>query len=71
MSLETLKREAAALNDEERRELCAFLISLREKQWVEFLRNASKRLDDPDPNRWLTIEEFKRRLDEIPAPPAE
>lgn len=38
MSLETLKRDAAALDDAARRELRAFLISLREKQWVSGVR---------------------------------
>ena len=32
MSLETLKREAAALDDSARKELFTFLVSLREKQ---------------------------------------
>ena len=30
----------------------------------------AKKLDDPDPSRWLTPEEFKARLDTIPEPGA-
>ena len=71
MSLETLKREAAALDDAARRELCAFLISLREKQWEAHLRKLAPRLDDADPSRWLTLDEFKERLEKIPEPEGE
>lgn len=71
MSLETLKREAAALDDGARRELCAFLISLREEKWAAHLRKLAPRLDDPGTVRWLTIEELKERLDKIPEPPGE
>jgi len=50
MSLETLKRGAAALDNAARRELRAFLISLREKQWEAHLRKLVPRLDDADPS---------------------
>jgi hypothetical protein len=68
MSLDALKREAAALDDAGRKELFAFLVSLREQQWGASLREAGKVLDDPDQSRWLTPEEFKARLDQIPEP---
>lgn len=69
MSLETLKREAAALDDDARKELFTFLVSLREKQWAERMKRVSAVLDDPDPSRWLTIEEVRERLEKIPEPP--
>ena len=71
MSLETLKREAAALDDSARKELFTFLVSLREKQWAERMKRVSAVLDDPDPSRWLTIEEVRERLEKIPEPPGE
>ena len=71
MSLEALKREAAALDEDSRRELCAFLISLREKQWAARFRTLAADLDDPDPNRWLTLEQVRERLDRIPEPSGE
>lgn len=71
MSLEALKREAAALDEAARRELCAFLISLREKQWEAHLRRLAPRLDDPAPDRWLTLDELRARLDKIPEPSGE
>ncbi len=67
----TLKHEAAALDDDARRELCAFLISLREKQWAAHLRKLAPRIEEAGPERWLTIEEIKERLDKIPEPPGE
>ncbi len=71
MSLETLKREIAALDDGARRELCSFLFSLREKQWAERLREMASVLDDPNPNRWLTLDEVRDRLEKIPEPAGE
>ncbi len=69
MSLETLKQEAAALDDQSRQELVAFLVSLREKQWQAYARAAARKLDDPNASRWLTLEEFQTRLAEMPEPP--
>ena len=69
MSLETLKREAAALDDSARKELFTFLVSLREKQWAERMRAMSAVLNDPNPDRWLTMEEVRERLEKIPEPP--
>ena len=71
MSLDTLKREAAALDEKSRKELVAFLISLREKQWAAEVQAMAKKLDDPDQSRWLTPEEFKTRLEQIAEPAGE
>lgn len=71
MSLEALKREAAALDDLSRRELFSYLIALRERQWAIYARTTARSLDDPDPGRWLTLEEFKTHLEQIPEPPQE
>jgi len=71
MSLEVLKREAAALDEKSRKELVAFLISLREERWAAEAREMAKKLDDPDPSRWLTLEQLKERLEKIPEPAGE
>ena len=63
MSLEALKREAAALDEPSRKELFSFLISLRERQWAARAQATSQSLADPDPSRWLTLEEFQTRLE--------
>jgi hypothetical protein len=69
MSLEDLKREVAALDEKSRKELFAFLVSLREQEWAAHAREVARKLDDPDPSRWLPLDEFQARLDRIPAPP--
>ena len=68
MSIETLKREIAGLDDRSRRELFSFLVALREEQWARHMRKTSAVLDDPDPSRWLTLDEVRTRLEKIPEP---
>jgi hypothetical protein len=69
MSLDALKREAAALDEQSRKELFSYLVTLREERWTAYARTAARNLDDPDPARWLTPEEFKTRLEQFPEPP--
>ena len=67
MSIEMLKREAAALDEKSQGELLVFLAELREERWAGRLREAGKKLDDPN-TEWLTADEFWARLDKIPPP---
>jgi hypothetical protein len=69
VSLETLKQKAAALDAASQGELLVFLATLREERWAAEARRLGKKLDDPDPDRWLTPEDFWARVDKIPAPP--
>lgn len=69
MSLEALKQEAAALDTASQGKLLVYLASLREERWAAEAREAARKLDDPNPDRWLTPEEFRARLDQIPEPP--
>jgi hypothetical protein len=69
MSLEALKQKAAALDAASQGELLVFLASLREERWAAEAHRLSKNLDDPNPDRWLTPEECRARLDQIPEPP--
>lgn len=48
-------------------ELLSFLVELREREWAKWAREASKSLDDPN-TEWLTLEEFKGRLDKASPP---
>lgn len=70
MSLDTIKKEAAALDETSRKDLVSFLISLREQEWAGHALKLGSALDDPDPNRWVTLDDFKARLDKIPEPSA-
>ena len=68
MSFEALKKEAASLDDQSRKELVSFLISLGGRQRAERVRRLAEIRDDPDPGRWLTPEEVQARLDRMPEP---
>jgi hypothetical protein len=69
LSLEELKQQAAALDATSQGELLVFLATLREERWAAEARRLGAKLDDPNPDRWLTPEVFWARVDEIPAPP--
>jgi hypothetical protein len=68
MSLDALKNEAANLDEESRRELVRFLISLREGERRDWARRVTEVRDSEDEARWLTGEEFRERLERIPEP---
>ena len=68
MSLETLKMEAARLDEQSRKELVTFLVSLRDRQPADRARRLTEIRDSRDPSRWLTPEEFRERLDRIAEP---
>jgi hypothetical protein len=68
MSLDALKNEAANLDEQSRRELVRFLISLRERDRGEWVRRMTEIRDSQDASRWLTAEEFRERLDRVPEP---
>ena len=67
MSLEALKREAANLDEQSRKELVAYLVSLRHQQ-ADRAHRMSEIRDAKDPGRWLTAEEFEERLSRIAEP---
>ena len=71
MSLDVLKRDVAALDPAAQKELMIYLASLRENDREERARRLAAIRDNPDPNHWVTPEEFKRRLDQIPEPAEE
>jgi hypothetical protein len=63
MSVEELKRQAAALPPEKQRELAAFLVHLRNTRDAGYESVMRQRMDEKDRSRWLTPDEFERRLD--------
>ena len=68
MSLDVLKKEAALLDEQSRKDLMGFLVSLRGQDRTERARRLAEIRDDQDPSRWLTPEEFQERLGAIPEP---
>lgn len=62
MSVLEIKREIAKLPTEERRELAAFLVTLRHGETKEFREKMARKIDDKDPANWVSLEELDRRL---------
>ncbi|MGH7976288.1 MAG: hypothetical protein ACREDS_13210 [Limisphaerales bacterium] len=62
MSIEQLKREVTALNDRERADLICFTLRLRHEHDADYHREVTDRLNDNDKSRWLTPDDFERRL---------
>lgn len=63
MNVEELKKEAAALSPEKQRELAAFLVHLRNTRDADYDSVMQQRMEEKDRSRWLTPDEFERRLD--------
>ena len=62
MSLEQLKREVASLTAQQQTELIRYALQLRYGNDPDYRREVVDRLKE-DQSRWLTPEEFERRLD--------
>jgi hypothetical protein len=62
MSFEQLKQAVASLDDREQAELISYTLQLRHAHDADYRREVTDRLHDTDKSRWLTPEEFERRL---------
>ena len=62
MSFEQLMREVTALSDREQADLIRFTLQLRHEHDAEYRREVTDRLNDKDKSKWLTPDEFERRL---------
>lgn len=62
MSLEEIKESVRGLNEKDRKELSAFLTVLRHERDPEYRMELARKIDDKDPENWLSLEEFDRRL---------
>jgi hypothetical protein len=60
MKLEELQREVERLSPEEQRKLIGFLVALDLRR--DENHELSRRLDDQDPNAWITLKDAERRL---------
>jgi hypothetical protein len=72
MSFEAVEQEIVSWDDAKLRKLQALVVVLRsrhaDRNLVEKLRS---RIDDQSPNRWITAEEFSRRLNLVDGSPDE
>lgn len=62
MTIQQLKKEAAALSPRKQAELAAYLVQLRNRRDPEYKRLMTRRLNDRNPKHWLTVDEVKERL---------
>jgi len=62
MTFEAIQNEVSSWPDEQVRKFQAFLVSLRHQRDPEAIKKLTAKLDDPDPSRWVTLEEAERRL---------
>lgn len=62
MSIGTLKAEIADLPVEARRELMCYIAGLNRRNNEEFLRKLGEKIDNQDPERWMSLDEVEERI---------
>ena len=63
MSIQEIKSEVETLPADERRQLAAFLVSLRHKDLAGYQGRMAHKIDDQTPEKWLSLEELDQRLE--------
>lgn len=62
MSMAELMRVVANLPKDQQDKLAAFLLHLRRQHDTAWRAEMTRRIDDTDPARWLTLEDVKREF---------
>jgi hypothetical protein len=62
VKLDDLQREAERLSPEEQRKLIGFLVTMDIRRDEGYQEELSRRLDDKDPQAWISLKEAERRL---------
>jgi len=62
MNLATVQKEIEHWDPEQQDRLAASLSVLRLKRAPKHAKELARRLDDPSPENWLTLDEFKHKL---------
>jgi hypothetical protein len=62
VSVNEIKSEIESLPLEERRHLAAYLVALRHKDLAEYRTAIAGKIDDRNPENWLSLEEYDQRL---------
>ena len=62
MNLAVIQKEVETLAPEEQDRLAAYLTVLRMKRTPGHAEELSRRLDDRNPDHWLTLDELKEKL---------
>lgn len=64
MSVAELKSEVEKLSPEERNQFSAFLVALRIREDKEFREELTRKIDDHQPENWISLEDLKLRYHE-------
>ena len=62
MSVAEIQSQVEGLSLDERRQLTAFLVSLRHKELEGYRERLAAKIDDKDAANWVSFEEFDRRI---------
>ena len=63
MSFAELKAEVDRLTAEERSQLRTYLALKDQISDVDFMRDLAAKINDRNPERWLSLEEFEKRVE--------
>jgi hypothetical protein len=63
VSIQEIRSEVEALPADDRRQLAAFLVSLRHKDLAGYRARMTEKVDDSTPEKWVTLEELDQRLE--------
>lgn len=69
MDLAIIQKEVETLAPEEQDRLAAYLTVLRMKRSPAHAEELSRRLDDRNPDHWMTLDELKAKLSRNDDPP--
>ena len=64
MSLQDLKSEIERMPCADRRQLAAFLVTLRHRDIAGYRNELARKIDDQNPDNWVALEDLSRRLGE-------
>jgi len=62
ISLEVIQQEITTLDETTLRRLIAYAVVLQDRKAGQTAATLARKLDDPDPSRWVSLEELDRRL---------
>jgi hypothetical protein len=61
MSFEAIEQEIATWDDAKLRRLIAYAVVLQDRRDGTLAKELAAKLDDPNPDRWISLEELDRR----------
>ena len=62
MNFAELQKSVSSLNLQDRRKLVAYLVSLEDSRDQQYKETLSRKIDDDNPDKWLSIEALNAKL---------